>query len=214
VKPTKAASLALIFAVGAIIGISGRLANGEVPEEEGLQAVNTWLGKVLENTQVKIKPQKIVPIKDDNIEKIFPGSGFYGIYFATWPVAPRLPRELSYEMLVRLQRGAVEPIRDEEAVVAFLARELGHVGDDAGAATAVSASLRLAEAVAKAGSYTFEKPDVSVARQDGSIVATASAAARAPARGEITVRLDFGADGKINPATSKIGDQTRRGPPS
>jgi hypothetical protein len=43
---------------------------------------------------------------------VFPRGRFYDISFATWPVAPRLPKALSHEMLARVtDGGSVEPIQ-------------------------------------------------------------------------------------------------------
>jgi hypothetical protein len=138
----------------------------------------------------------------------------YDISFATWPVAPRLPKQLSHEMIARVpDHASIQTIRDEETLKTFLAHALANVRGEDEAKAAVLASLRLAEAVSQAGSYPFGKPDVSVVRQDGNIVATARAAAQEPARGQVEVRMEFGADGKTRPDTITIDDQTRRGPP-
>src|SRR5438477_9787870 len=66
--------------------------------------LNSWLDKVLASATISVKPQKIVRIEDENVQKVFPRDRFYGFYFATWPIAPRLPRELSSETLVRIRR--------------------------------------------------------------------------------------------------------------
>ena len=61
--------------------------------------VDAWLNNVLESAPVKVKPRKVAPIDDEQVRKVFPKGRFYDISFATWPVAPRLPKALSYEML-------------------------------------------------------------------------------------------------------------------
>jgi hypothetical protein len=116
---------------------------------------------------------------------------------------------------VRVRHGeSVEPIHGEEALRTFLAQTLADIQDEDKARTAVLASLRLAEAMSKAGLYPFEKPEVSVARQGTTIVATAQAAVNEPSLGEVATRLEFSADGKLKPEAVKIDDRTRRGPPS
>jgi hypothetical protein len=115
---------------------------------------------------------------------------------------------------VRIRRDkSVEPIRSKEALSDFLALMLGIVRDDVQARTAALASLRLAEAVARAGSSPFEQPNISIVRRGNNIVATAGAAVQQPSRGEVAITLEFGADGKLNPDAIKIDDRTRPGPP-
>jgi hypothetical protein len=215
VIPSRIASFALVFAVLVIAGAKGRLAYGAAADDKGLEMLGSWLDKLLDGMPVKIKPQKVIPIADENLQKVFPDDRFYGVYFATWPVAPRLPKELSYETLMRLPVGApIEAIRDQDALRSFLARALAGIQDDGRARAAVLASLRLAEAVSKAGAYSFEKPDLSVVREGKSTVATARAAVQEPGGGEISIRLEFDADGKTKPDSISIDDRTRRGPPS
>ena len=204
-------SVTLILAVAAMGGVAS---NGETPKGDDLQILNSWLNSVLEGIQVKVRPQKVVRIEDENVQKTFPDDRFYSISFATWPVAPRLPKELSYETLVRVRQGGViEPIRDEAELKQFLAQSLSGILDEKQATAAGLASLRLIAAVATAASSAFEKPDVSVVQQGSDIIATARAAASEPARGEIEVQLQFGADGKTTPESIKTDDRSRRGPP-
>jgi hypothetical protein len=100
------------------------------------------------------------------------------------------------------------------ALIEFLTQALARIrGEDQVRAIAL-ASLRLAEAVAKGGSYTFDNPDVSVARQEGRIVATARASVEEPGRGQVTIQMQFGPDGMILPDGVNIEDRTSRGPPS
>jgi hypothetical protein len=206
--------LALIFAVLALAGVSGWPAHGDALGDKSTQMLQSWLDKVMESAPVKVKPQKIVAIEDDAVQKLFPDDRFYGVYFATWPVAPRLPKELAHETLMRVHRAeSIDPIRGQDGLKAFLAQALSDVHDESKAATAATASLRLAETVSKAGTYPFGKPDVSVARQGANIVATAQAAASEYDLGEITVRLEFGPDGKAKPDGIQIEDRTRRAPP-
>jgi hypothetical protein len=202
----------LVLAIAALTGVPGSVAGGAALEDKDRQMIDAWLNKMLEGAAVK--PRKVVPIEDENVRKVFPGGRFYDISFATWPVAPRLPKQLSHEMLARvLDRDSVETIRDEETLRTFLAQALTDIrGEDAATAAAL-ATLRLAQAVATAGSYAFDKPHVSVVRRGDDIIATARAAAQEPARGEVEIRLEFSADGKVKPDGIKIDDRSRRGPP-
>jgi hypothetical protein len=178
------------------------------------RAIDTWLDTVLQGAPVKVAPQKVDSIEDENVRKVFAGDKLYDISFATWPVAPRLPKQLSHEMIARVpDHASIETIGDEETLKTFLTQALANVRGEDEARAAVLASLRLAEAVSQAGSYPFGKPEVSVARQDGNIVATARAAAQEPGRGKVEVRMEFGPDGKTQRDAITIDDQTRRGPP-
>jgi hypothetical protein len=169
----------------------------------------------MESAPVKVKPQKIVAIEDDAVQKLFPDDRFFGVYFATWPVAPRLPKELAHETLVRVRRGeTIEPIRGEDGLRIFLAQALTDIRDDDKARAAASASLRLAEAISKAGASPFGKAEVSVARQGASILATARASASESVLGEVAIRIELGADGKAKADAIQIDDRTRRAPPS
>src|SRR4051812_21348264 len=119
-------------------------------------AVNSWLDSVLQASPVKLAPQKVHAIEDENVRKVFAGDELYDISFATWPVAPRLPKPLSHEMIARVQAHApIEAIRDDEALKGFLAQSLADIHNEAEARAAVLAALRLAEAVSQAGSYPF-----------------------------------------------------------
>jgi hypothetical protein len=208
---SRAALLLLILAVVVPSVVPGRLAHGDAGES----MLYSWLDNVMQSVPTKIKPQKVIPIADADVLAVFPGDRFYGVYFATWPVAPKLPKELSFETVVRIrQGGSIEPIGSADALRNFLAQNLGNIRDDGQARTAALASLRLAEAGAKAGPSPFEQPSVAVVRQGNNLVATASSAVQAPGRGEVAIHLEFGADGKINPDALKIDDRTRRGPPS
>jgi len=194
--------------------LAAAVLGGAAGNDDNLQTLNSWLNNVLESMTVKIRPQKVVRIEDENVQKAFPDDHFYSISFATWPVAPRLPKELSHETLVRIRPdGAIEPIRNEAELKSFLAQSLTAIQDEKQAATAGLASLRLISAVANAASSPFEKPDVSVVKQGKDFIATARAAAAAPARGEVEVQLQFGADGKTTPESIKTDDRSRRGPP-
>jgi hypothetical protein len=207
------ASLALLFAVAVLTGCSIGAAGGAAADKDR-QMLDAWLDNVLESSPVKVRPQRVVPIDDENVRKMFPGGRFYDISFATWPVAQRLPKQLSHEMLARVvDQSSVEPIRDEETLKTFLAQALTDIRDESAAAAAAQASLRLAQAVATAGSYAFDKPDVSVVRRGDNIVATARAAVQEPARGEVGISLEFAADGKVKPDGITIDDRSRRGPP-
>jgi hypothetical protein len=185
-----------------------------MPEDSTQQVVRSWLTGVLAGAPIKIEPQKVTPIEDPDVQRTFAGDDFFGITFATWPVAPRLPKELSHETLVRVRRGgSAEPIRDHAGLTAVLAATLTDVTSDDRARTAVLAALRLAEAVARAAPDGFQKPDASVVHQGDSIVATARAAAAEPARGQVAVHLEFGPDGRVKSDGVRIEDRTRRGPP-
>jgi hypothetical protein len=176
--------------------------------------VDAWLNNVLQGAPVKVKPQKVAPIDDEHVRDVFPSGRFYDISFATWPVAPRLPQPLSHQMLARVaDGGSVEPISDAESLKRFLAEELRNIRDEGAAAAAALASVRLAEAIATAGSYAFDKPEVSAVRDGSTIVASARATVQEPARGEVGIRLEFGSDGRVKPDGITIDDHSRRGPP-
>jgi hypothetical protein len=203
------------LAVAALAGVPGRPAHGDALGDKSLEMLQSWLDNVMQSSPVKIKPQKVIPIEDAMLQQVFPDDRFYGVYFATWPVAPRLPKELAHETVVRVRHGeSVEPIRGEEALRTFLTQALADIRDEDKARAAVLASLRLAEAASKAGSYPFEKPEVSVVRQGTTIVATAQAAVNELSLGEVAIRVEFSADGKIKPDGVQIADRTRLGPPS
>jgi len=207
--------LALILAVLALAGVSGWLAHGDALGDKSAQMLQSWLDKVMESAPVKVKPQKVIAIEDDAVQQLFPDDRFYGVYFATWPVAPRLPKELAHETLVLVHRAeSIDPIRGQDGLKSFLAQALADIRDDDKARAAASASLRLAEAISKAGASPFGKAEVSVARQGASIVATARASASESVLGEVAIRIEFGADGKAKADAIQIDDRTRRAPPS
>jgi len=172
------------------------------------------LNKVLESAPVKVRPQKVAAVDDELVRKVFPRDRFFDIAFATWPVAPRLPKPLSYQMLARVADGeSVEAISDAESLKSFLAKELIDIRDEGAASAAALASLRLAQAISTAGPSAFDKPEVSAIRQGTSIVATARASAQEPARGDVEIHLEFGSDGRVNADSIALDDRSRRGPP-
>lgn len=182
------------------------------PLDESWQMLDSWLNKVLASVPIKVKPQKVARIEDSGVRTLFPGSDFYGVSFATWPIAPRLPKELSYDTLVRVHDGqSVESIRDPDSLRAFLAHALTEIRDEKQAEAAGLAALRLAETVAKARS--FATPNVSVSRKADTLVADARSAASDPEGGDVTVHLEFTADGKPKPEAIVVEDRTRRAPP-
>ena len=167
----------------------------------------------MQGMKIKIKP-KVIPLEDEILGKVFPADRFYGVYLPRWPVAVRPPKELSYETVVDIRRGeSVEPIRDDEALRTFLGQTLSGVTDEVHARAAVLASLRLAAALAKGAPYRLESPEISVVRQENHLIATALAAVRQPGRGDITIRMQFGGDGKIALDAIKIDGRARPGPP-
>jgi hypothetical protein len=207
--PPRRAFLLLVLAVAVPFTVPGRPARGDAVED----MLYSWLDNVMQCCVIKT-PQKIIQIEDADVQMIFPGDRFYAVYFVTRPRAD-IPKGLSPQTLVRIRRDrSVDPIPSEEALGNFLALTLGNVRDDGQARTTALASLRLAEAVAKAGSSPFEQPNISIVRQGNNIVATARAAAQEPSRGEVAISLEFGADGQLNPDAIKINDRTSPGPPS
>jgi hypothetical protein len=211
---TRQALLSLAVAIASLTGPSGGMSGHAASQDKDRHMVDAWLNKVLESAPVKVKPQKVAPIDDKHVRNVFPRSRFYNISFATWPVAPQLPKPLSHQMLAQVADGeSVEPISDPDSLKRFLTSELTAIPDEGAASAAALASLRLAQAIATAGSYTFDKPEVSAVGEGSNIIATARAAVQEPARGEVEIRLEFGTDGRLKPDGITIDDRSRRGPP-
>jgi hypothetical protein len=167
----------------------------------------------MQGISIKIEP-KIIPIEDNGLQRIFPGNRFYGVYLPRWPVAIRTPKELSYENVIVVRQGeSIEPIRDGEALTSFLTKGLANIQDEPRAHLALLASLRLAEAGAKDGPYQFEDPQISITRQEKNIIGSARGAVHEPGTGEVTVRVEFGPDGKPTPDGIEIDGRPRRGAP-
>jgi hypothetical protein len=160
------------------------------PGDPSETALHSWLDSLFQTARTVRRPQKIISIKDSNLEAVFPGDRFFGVYFGRQPRPPAasdLPKELSAETIVDIEEGKQpQPIR-EGTLGDFLSRKLGKVRDEDQARAAVLASIRLAEAGSQAGDSSFDQPNVTVTRQGSDIVATATAAAQAPSRGEVSV---------------------------
>ncbi|MGY4348698.1 hypothetical protein ACVWXM_005165 [Bradyrhizobium sp. GM7.3] len=192
----------------------GNVARSDPLDERSSQTINSWLATTLEQAPTKVRPQKVEPITYVHLQDVFPDDRFYAISFATWPRPPSLPKELSPQMVVRVPgRDSVQPIRNVDDLTNFLGAALPEARGDERIRAVVLASLRLAEAVAKAGAYEFGNPDVSVARGDLRIEATASASVAEPARGAVTIRMQFAPDGAVLPDGIRIEDRTNPGPP-
>jgi hypothetical protein len=205
--------MAVLLLLVAMVPIAPAIpARGDATET----ALHSWLDNLFQTARTVRRPQKIIPMEDPNLAAVFPGDRFYGVYFGRWPRPPsasELPKEISPETIVRIEQGRQPQPIQEGALANFLSQTLGNVRDDSQARTAVLASLRLAEAGSRAGDSSFDQPNISVMRQGSNIVATVIAAAQAPSRGEVEVRLTFKADGKVDPNSIKIEDRTRPGPP-
>jgi hypothetical protein len=203
----------------ALLGLSilmtpGTMALSDPLDARSSQALDSWLTMTLERASTKVRPQKIEPIADVHLRDVFPDDRFYTISFATWPRAPSLPKELSFQMVGRVHReSSVQPIRNADDLTNFLGSALPKVQGDEQIRAAMLASLRLAEAIAKAGGYEFGNPDVSVARKDLRIEATASASVAEPARGIVTLEMQFTPEGTVLPGGIRIEDRTNAGPP-
>jgi hypothetical protein len=199
----------------AILMAPGTMAVCDPLDAKSSQALDSWLNIVLEQAPTKVRPQKIEPIADVALRDLFPDDRFYAISFATWPRAPSLPKELSFQMVGRVdQESSVHPIRNADDLSDFLGAALPRVQGDEQIRATMLASLRLAEAIAKAGAYEFGKPEVSFARKELRIEATASASPAEPARGIVTLEMRFAADGTVLPSGIRIEDRTNAGPPS
>jgi|SRR5690349_12520156 len=210
--PTRMVSLALALGVVGLCGLPVRPAHG-APENKSREVLDSWLANVKRSMSIKVEP-KIIPIEDGSIQKVFPEEHFYGVYFPRWPVAVRLPAELSYETIICVRHnGSVEPIRNWDALKTFFEQFLADIKSEPQARAAILASLRLAEAGAEGGPYQLEKPDISVVQKEENIVATARAAVQEPSRGKITIRIEFSADGRVVPGAIEIGGRPRPGPP-
>jgi len=189
-------------------------AQGGTLEDKVQPLFSSWLGDFKKNIKEPIEP-RIVPIEDESVQKVFPDYHFYGVYIPRMPRAPRTTGGISLENVVGVRDGeSVQPISSEAALRTFLGRTLASIGSESQARAAAIASLRLAAAVAERGPYQLEEPDVSVLRKEGNIVINAIGAVRAPARGEITIRMEFNAGGTITPDAIEIDGHPRPGPPS
>jgi hypothetical protein len=184
----------------------GRMARGNT-------TLDSWLTSILEKAPTKVRPQKIEPITSEELKKVFPDDEFYAISFATWPRPPSLPQELSTQMIARVRQGTVAPLRNMDDLAKYLGGELPQARGDEQIRTVMLASLRLAEPVARAGAYEFAKPALSVTRANLNLEATASASVAEPARGDVTVSMEFTKEGNVLPGSIRIEDRTRAGPP-
>jgi hypothetical protein len=207
------ALLALVMALVSLLGASSGSVRSEEPVNKSRAVLDAWLAKVMQSISIKIEP-KVILIEDDGLQKIFPGNSFYGVYLPRWPVAIRTPKELSYEnVIVVRQDESIEPIRDGQALTSFLTQALANIQDEPRARLALLGSLRLAEAGAKDGPYQFDDPQISITRQKKNIVGSARAAVHEPGSGEVTIRIEFGPDGRAKPDGIEIDGRPRRGAP-
>jgi len=206
--------LALVMALVSLLGASGGgSVRSEEPVDKSRAVLDAWLAKVMQSISIKIEP-KVIPIEDDGLQRIFPGNHFYGVYLPRWPVAIRTPKELSYEnVIVVRQDESIEPIRDGQALTSFLTQALANIQDEPRARLALLGSLRLAEAGAKDGPYQFDDPQISITQQEKNIVGSARAAVHEPGSGEVSIRIEFGPDGRVKPNGIEIDGRPRRGAP-
>ena len=209
----RSALLALVMALVSLLGTSGGSVRSEEPVNKSRAVLDAWLAKVMQSISIKIEP-KVIPIEDVGLQRIFPGNHFYGVYLPRWPVAIRTPKELSYEnVIVMRQDESIEPIRDGQALTSFLTQALANIQDEPRARRALLGSLRLAEAGAKDGPYQFDDPQISITQQEKNIVGSARAAVHEPGSGEVSIRIEFGPDGRVKPNGIEIDGRPRRGAP-
>lgn len=178
------------------------------------QTVDLWLNTILDKASTKVRPQRTEQISNEYLRDVFPEDKFYSIVFATWPRAPGLPQELSLQMIARVRGSSIEPIRNSDDLTKYLAATLPQARGDDRLRAILLASLRLAEAISKAAAYEFGDPVVSVVRGASNIETMASAPASEPARGDITISMQFAVEGAVLPNSIHLVDRTRAGPPS
>jgi hypothetical protein len=217
--PRRIISLGVVYSIAVLsIGLY-ELGLGEISEKKGRAALDAWLEDVVRRAPAdsaahQIKPN-VIPIENESIRRIFPEDDFYAVYYPRWPRAILPPKELSNETILCVKHAtAVEPIRGEDGLRTFLARTLTGIGNDPRARDAVLASLWLAAFDANGGPYELDAPDVSVTHQGGNIIASARAAVKEPARGNIEIAMEFNPNGQVSPSAIKISSRARRGPPS
>jgi hypothetical protein len=135
----------------------------------------------------------ITAVSADYIDDSFPGTAFFAVIFRQYPLAVAPPEGLSASNVFLVQKGQVTPLVSPADLKNFFLNELIPVLDDAAAADAGRAWLRLTETFSQDGFYTFSGPQVTVLNTpDGGIIVRGSVKVTAGGRGSISAELDFG----------------------
>ena len=159
-------------------------------------ALDTWLARIPE-----AETGKVVSVDDESVLKIFQDERFYVVRFMRYPRAQLVPPPLRLETLIRVQPdGSVQPLVDLDELKNFLHAELPTVRNLTVAREVALATLRLAEEYYQDGFYAFDVPEnsVSVIREPGQVVASATAVVTRGGRGQVTTKLSFGPSGRVD----------------
>jgi hypothetical protein len=140
----------------------------------------------------------ITAVNTDYIANSFDNTDFFEVTFRQWPIAVIHPESLSASNVFLVQDGEVLPLISPADLRDFFFEDLPAAGDTDDAADAGLAWLRLSEGFSQDGFYAFDDPQVTVTiNEDFSLTVTGTVTVARGGSGDISVELDFDADGVL-----------------
>jgi hypothetical protein len=212
------------FALGAVAGLAVvtlawvAIAPGSEMSDQGEDSGHPKRDELLAGIR-GAKAGQLADLTDDVLTHALPETRFSTLRFRRYPVAQAVSAPLkSSNLIVEPENGKAELVTEESLESAFR-KMLGPVDDDASAARAVKAWLRLTEALRHDGYYKFSIPDdsVKVVMDDGKRVARGKLIVTQGGKGELEAKLTFGGprkvvieqNGKIRPGVRPICQSTK-----
>lgn len=138
----------------------------------------------------------VVPIKDDELGRLFPSHTFFAVRFRMYPVAMAAPEPLqSRNLLIAPKEGPLIQLNTPKQVESFFRANLKPLEKEAAQRDAVRGWLRLSEELTQDGFFKFITQEDSLKVEDGK--ATGKTIVTSGGKGEITVALGFDRAGKL-----------------
>jgi hypothetical protein len=174
--------------------------------EKGQAALKAHLDKI------KGANGQILRLEADALDGLFPKDVFFAVRYRVYPVAVLMPPGMKPSNVFVYDNGKLSHLKDERKLDEFFKQKLPAVKDDATSKKAAQAWLTLSQEFVQDGFFKFAIPDDmnKVANEGGKKAVNAKALVTAGGNGEVSVSLNFGADGKLTRADFAV--KIRPGP--
>lgn len=169
-------------------------ASRSITGREALRRVQQYLNRL------HARFAQVEPITDEAVTRSFPTRFIISVWFRSYPVAMVPPAPLKQQNLFVVdRRGAMTRFSEKSALRTFILASLAPAVEDAAIRDAVRAWLTLSEQLLQDGFYRFAAPDesITVHHGDHGTTATGKAVVTSGGRGDLTVRLEFDAAGRL-----------------
>lgn len=143
---------------------------------------------------------QLAPLADEALRRALPAYTLYSLRFRQYPVAMPVPEPFrGQNLLVADRQGKVSPLVSQEALAAWFRASAPPVVGDAAARELTAGWLRLAQELGQDGYYQFTGPAemLTLTPDNGGRIVSGRTLVTGGGRGELKVRMRWGADGKL-----------------